>query len=136
MYRSALRALADGLLLGRGRHGVVVALTNDVSDMHYGLAVKIVHKLFTPLKGREPSFHRSVCHPLQVLNETAAMATLSDSHASFVIPLYCAFQDDQYVFLVMQVKSPAPIFAHMWRPHFSHLSEIEFFSSSFWANDK
>lgn len=77
----------------RGRHGVVVALTNDPTDMRHGLAVKIVHKLFTPAKGREPSFHRSVCHPLQVLNETAAMAKLSNSEqSSFVLPLYCAMQ--------------------------------------------
>ena len=26
-----------------------------------------------------------------------------------------------------EVNSPAPLFPHMWRPHFSHMSEIDFF---------
>ena len=101
LYRATLQALADGLILGRGRHGVVVALCNEPSDPRFRLAVKVVSKVFTSSRGREASFHRSVAHSLHVQNEVAAMAKLS-THAAFVMPLYCAFQDDGYVFLVME----------------------------------
>ena len=92
--------MADGLILGKGRHGVVVALTNDPADPRFSLAVKIVSKVFVPSK-REGSFHRVVAHTLHVQNEVAAMAKLS-AQSNFVLPLYCALQDDAYVYLVME----------------------------------
>ena len=101
IYVATLRAIEDGLVVGRGRHGVVVALTNDEHDPMFKLAVKIIHKVFTPSKGREPSFHRSVSHTLHLQNEVAAMAKLS-TRSTFVLQLYCAMQDDQYVYLVME----------------------------------
>ena len=101
IYRAALQSMADGLILGRGRHGVVVALTNEPADPWFSLAVKIVSKVFTPSKGKEPSFHRVVSHTLHVQNEVAAMAKLS-AESTFVLPLFCAFQDDTYVYLVME----------------------------------
>ena len=101
LYRATLQAVANGLVLGRGRHGVVVALSNDPSDPRFKLAAKLVHKQFTPSRGREPSFHRSVAHSLHLQNEVAAMAKLSAAD-SFTLPLYCAFQDDEYVILVME----------------------------------
>ena len=101
IYRATMQAMADGLILGRGRHGVVVALTNDPSDPRFSLAVKIVSKVFVPSKNREGSFHRVVSHTLHVQNEVAAMAKLSDK-SNFVLPLYCALQDDAYVYLVME----------------------------------
>eukprot|EP00325_Prymnesiales_sp_UTEX-LB-985_P014454 CAMPEP_0174754842 /NCGR_PEP_ID=MMETSP1094-20130205/105945_1 /TAXON_ID=156173 /ORGANISM="Chrysochromulina brevifilum, Strain UTEX LB 985" /LENGTH=687 /DNA_ID=CAMNT_0015960725 /DNA_START=61 /DNA_END=2124 /DNA_ORIENTATION=- len=101
LYRATMMAVADGLVIGRGRHGVVVALTSDPNDPHFSLAVKIVSKVFMPSKGKEPSFHRAVSHTLHVQNEVAAMAKLS-TVPTFVLPLYCAFQDDSYVYLVME----------------------------------
>ena len=101
LYRATLRAVAEGYILGRGRHGVVVALTDDPADPQFSLAVKIVSKVFLPSKGKEPSFHRAVSHTLHVQNEVAALAKLG-SQASFMLPLYCAFQDDTYVYLVME----------------------------------
>ena len=65
LYRATLQAVANGLVLGRGRHGVVVALSNDPADPRFKLAAKLVHKQFTPSRGREPSFHRSVAHSLE-----------------------------------------------------------------------
>jgi serine/threonine protein kinase len=104
LYRNTMQAMADGLILGRGRHGVVVALTNDPNDPRFSLAVKIVSKVFMPSgKGREGSFHRVVSHTLHVQNEVAANAKLSnDRFRTFVLPLYCALQDDTYVYLVME----------------------------------
>lgn len=104
LYRNTMQSMADGLVLGRGRHGVVVALTNDPKDARFSLAVKIVSKVFMPSgKGREGSFHRVVSHTLHVQNEVAANAKLSnDASRTFVLPLYCAFQDDLYVYLVME----------------------------------
>ncbi len=101
LYRATLHAVTNGLVIGRGRHGVVVALTDDPADAHFSLAVKIVSKVFMPSKGKEPSFHRVVAHTLHLQNEVAAMAKLS-AGSTFVLPLYCAFQDDGYVFLVME----------------------------------
>jgi len=101
LYRATLRAVTDGLIIGRGRHGVVVALTNDQGDSQFSLAVKIVSKIFTASKGKEPSFHRVVSHTLHLQNEVAAMAKLT-AESTFVMPLYCAFQDDAYVYLVME----------------------------------
>ncbi len=101
LYRATLTALADGLLIGRGRHGVVVALSNDPSDRRFRLAVKIVSKVFLPSKGKEPSFHRAVAHSLHVQNEVASMAKLAAS-STYAMPLYAAFQDDGYVYLVME----------------------------------
>ena len=102
IYRATMQAMADGLILGRGRHGVVVALTNDPADPRFSLAVKIVSKVFVPGKrGGEGSFHRVVAHTLHVQNEVAAMAKLSEQ-SNFVLPLYCALQDDAYVYLVME----------------------------------
>jgi len=101
LYHGTLKALVAGHVLGQGRHGVVVALSTDEQDKWFKLAVKVIHKVFTPSKGREPSFHRSVSHSLHLQNEVSAMAKLSN-HPSFTIPLYTAFQDDQYVFLVME----------------------------------
>ena len=102
LYRATMQAVADGLILGRGRHGVVVALTNDPSDSRFSLAVKIVSKVFMPSgKGREGSFHRVVAHTLHVQNEVASNAKLSDE-STFVLPLYAAMQDDTYVYLVME----------------------------------
>ena len=101
LYRATLRAIADGLILGSGRHGVVVALTNDPTDARFKLAVKLIHKVFVSSRGRAASFHRAVSHVLHLQNEVAAMAKLS-ARPAFVIPLYCAFQDDDYVYLVME----------------------------------
>lgn len=101
LYRATLHAVADGLVIGRGRHGVVVALCNEPSEPEFSLAVKIVSKVFSPSRGKEPSFHRVVSHTLHVQNEVAAMAKLS-AETTFVLPLYCAFQDDSYVYLVME----------------------------------
>ena len=102
LYRATMQAVADGLILGRGRHGVVVALTNDPNDPRFSLAVKIVSKVFMPSgKGREGSFHRVVAHTLHVQNEVASNAKLSDE-STFVLPLYAAMQDDTYVYLVME----------------------------------
>lgn len=101
LYRATLQAIVDGMVLGRGRHGVVMALSNDPSDPRFRLAVKIVHKYFTPSKGKEPSFHRAVAHTLHLQNEVAAMAKLSADN-TFLLPLYCAFQDDLYVYLVCE----------------------------------
>jgi hypothetical protein len=54
-------------------------------------------------KGREDkvSFHRAVSHTLHVQNEVAAMVALS-AHSTFVLPLYAAMQDDEYVYLVSE----------------------------------
>ena len=71
LYRATLQAIVDGMVLGRGRHGVVMALSNDPADPKFRLAVKIVHKYFTPSKGKEPSFHRAVAHTLHLQNEVA-----------------------------------------------------------------
>ena len=101
IYFATMQSLADGLVIGRGRHGVVVALTNDRSDPRFSLAVKIVSKVFTPSKHREGSFHRVVSHALHVQNEVAAMAKLS-AESTFVLPMYFAMQDDAYVYLVME----------------------------------
>ena len=101
LYRATLRAIVDGLILGSGRHGVVVALTNEPTDARFKLAVKLIHKVFVSSRGRGGSFHRAVSHVLHLQNEVAAMAKLSATPA-FVIPLYCAFQDDDYVYLVME----------------------------------
>ena len=101
LYRATLQAVLDGLVIGRGRHGVVVALSTDPEDPRFRLAVKIVCKVFTASRGKEPSFHRSVAHTLHLQNEVAAMAKLS-TEQTFVMPLYCAFQDDAYVYLVME----------------------------------
>lgn len=100
LYRATLQAVADGLILGRGRHGVVVSLCTNAADPRFNLAVKIVSKVFVPGR-REGSFHRQVAHQLHVQNEVAAMAKLSDG-STFVLPLYCAMQDDAYVYLVME----------------------------------
>ena len=91
LYRATLQAVVDGLIIGRGRHGVVLALSNDKADPRFSLAVKVIHKEFTTSKGKEPSFHRTVAHPLHLQNEVAAMAKLS-STSNFILPLYCAFQ--------------------------------------------
>lgn len=91
LYRATLRSLTEGLIIGRGRHGVVVALTKDPSEPYFSIAVKVVSKLFTPSRGKVPSFHRAVSHTLHVQNEVAALARLS-SESTFVLPLYCAFQ--------------------------------------------
>ena len=101
LYRATLQAIVDGMVLGRGRHGVVMALSNDPADPKFRLAVKIVHKYFTPSKGKEPSFHRAVAHTLHLQNEVAAMAKLSAEN-TFLLPLYCAFQDDLYVYIVCE----------------------------------
>jgi len=101
LYRATLQAIVDGMVLGRGRHGVVMALSNDPADPRFRLAVKIVHKYFTPSKGKEPSFHRAVAHTLHLQNEVAAMAKLSEED-TFLLPLYCAMQDDLYVYLVCE----------------------------------
>lgn len=101
LYRATLQAIVNGMVLGRGRHGVVMALSNDPSDPRFRLAVKIVHKYFTPSKGKEPSFHRAVAHTLHLQNEVAAMAKLSAEN-TFLLPLYCAFQDDLYVYIVCE----------------------------------
>ena len=101
LYRATLLAVTHGLIIGRGRHGVVVALTEDPADPYFSLAVKIVSKVFTTGKGKEPSFHRVVAHTLHLQNEVAAMAKLSAA-STFVLQLYCAFQDDGYVYLVME----------------------------------
>ena len=80
----------------------MVALCNDPADPRFSYAVKIVSKVFTPSKGKEGgSFHRVVAHTLHVQNEVAAMAKLS-AESTFVLPLYCALQDDAYVYLVME----------------------------------
>ena len=55
LYRATLLAVTHGLIIGRGRHGVVVALTEDPADPYFSLAVKIVSKVFTTGKGKE--FH-------------------------------------------------------------------------------
>ena len=78
-----------------------MALSNDPADPKFRLAVKIVHKYFTPSKGKEPSFHRAVAHTLHLQNEVAAMAKLSAEN-TFLLPLYCAFQDDLYVYIVCE----------------------------------
>jgi len=91
LYRATLQAVVDGLIIGRGRHGVVLALSNDKADPRFSLAVKVIHKEFMTSKGKEPSFHRTVAHPLHLQNEVAAMAKLS-STSNFILPLYCAFQ--------------------------------------------
>jgi len=101
LYRATLDAIVNGMVLGRGRHGVVMALSNDPADPKFRLAVKIVHKYFTPSKGKEPSFHRAVAHTLHLQNEVAAMAKLSAEN-TFLLPLYCAFQDDLYVYIVCE----------------------------------
>ena len=101
LYRATLQAVVDGLIIGRGGHGVVLALSNDKADPRFSLAVKVIHKEFTTSKGKEPSFHRTVAHPLHLQNEVAAMAKLS-STSNFILPLYCAFQDDLYVYLVCE----------------------------------
>ena len=47
LYRATLQAVVDGLIIGRGRHGVVLALSNDKADPRFSLAVKVIHKEFT-----------------------------------------------------------------------------------------
>ena len=66
LYRATLLAVREGLVIGRGRHGVVVALSNDPHDPRFRLAVKIVCKVFTASRGKEPSFHRMVSHTLHL----------------------------------------------------------------------
>ena len=94
LYRATLMALESGMLIGRGRHGVVVSLTNEPSDPKFRLAVKVIPKVFTSSRGRAPSFHRAVSHTLHLQNEIAAMAKLS-RESTFIVPLYCAMQDDE-----------------------------------------
>jgi hypothetical protein len=48
VYRATMRAVVRGHVLGRGRHGVVVGLTDDPDDPWFNLAVKIVSKVFVP----------------------------------------------------------------------------------------
>ena len=76
LYRATLQAVVDGLIIGRGRHGVVLALSNDKADPRFSLAVKVIHKEFTTSKGKEPSFHRTVAHPLHLQARAILRATL------------------------------------------------------------
>lgn len=105
LYRATMQAVLDGFVLGRGRHGVVVALSNDPTSPYFRLAVKIVAKRFISSR-REPSFHRTAAHALHLQNEVAAMARFSGDgpspSRSFTVPLYCAIQDDEYVVMVME----------------------------------
>ncbi|KOO24958.1 hypothetical protein Ctob_002452, partial [Chrysochromulina tobinii] len=92
LYRATLLAVTHGLIVGRSRYGLVVALIEDPADPYSSLAVKIVSKvLATTGNGKEFSFH-STCR--------TKFAKLSAA-STFVLPLYCAFQDDGCDYLVI-----------------------------------
>ena len=63
---------------------------------------------------------------MQKLQSLLELELLPNGHRVLIFSQFLLCLD--LLELMMQVqKSPAPPFPHMWRPHFSHMSEIELF---------